>query len=189
MESDRTAPPEAELRYLARDVLPRWSAARRASRPRRASGRRTGAPVHGDLAPHNIVVRPEGGFTAIDWEDAQPDGLALSDLVGFLLGALVFLDRRPRDGDVEVKARLLRGDSDLSGFLFAWLRRTARALELEPEAVAALVTLRILDVGSAMRTYEALDEAPAAEALPEERLAELWLSDPLLGPDWDRWRA
>ena len=40
MESDRTAPPEAELRYLARDVLPCWSA-RRASRPRRASGRRT----------------------------------------------------------------------------------------------------------------------------------------------------
>jgi hypothetical protein len=105
------------------------------------------------------------------------------------LAALVVLDRPREDGDVEAKARLLRGDSNLSGVLFEWLRRAARALELEPEAVAALVTLRILDVGSAMRTYEALDEAPAAEALPEERLAELWLSDPRLGPDWDSWRA
>ena len=145
--------------------------------------------MHGDLAPHNIVVRPEGGFTAIDWEDAQPDGLALSDLVDFLLGALVVLDRRPGDGDVEVKARLLRGDSDLSGFLFAWLRRTAAGARVRAAAVAALVTLRILDVGSAMRTYEALDEAPAAEALPEERLAELWLPIPFSGRDWDRWRA
>ena len=184
----RPAPPEAELRYLERDVLPHWTgrgapadlAARVAGVP--------GAPVHGDLVPQNVIVGPSG-FTAIDWEDAQPDGLALSDLLDFLLGALIVLDRPGGLGDAEAKGRLLRGESDLSGVLFEWLRRAARALKLEPEAVAALVTLRILDVGSARRAYEAVDEAPVAETLPEERLAELWLSDPALGPDWDRWRA
>jgi hypothetical protein len=183
----RDAPPEAELRYLERDVLPHWTGR---GAPEDLVARVEAVPgayVHGDLYVENLVVRSDG-FTAIDWEDAQPDGLALSDLLDFLLGALFVLERREGLGEAVTKARLLRGESDLSGVLFGWLRKAAHTLELEPQAVATLVTLRILDVASAWRRYDALAEEPAAETLPQERLAELWLSDPALGPDWDRWR-
>jgi hypothetical protein len=183
----RDAPPAAELRYLERDVLPHWTG-RGAPEDLLARVHAVpGAYVHGDLYVENLVVRPDG-FTAIDWEDAQPDGLALSDLLDFLLGALFVLERPEGLGDAETKARLLRGESALSGVLFGWLRRAAQRLELEPQAVATLVTLRILDVASAWRRYDALGEGPTAETLPQERLAELWLSDPALGPQWDRWR-
>jgi hypothetical protein len=184
----RDVPPEAELRYLERDVLPHWTGR---GAPRDLVTRVEdvpGAHVHGDLYLENLIVRPDG-FTAIDWEDAQPDGLALSDMLDFLLGALFVLDQPQGLGEAEAKARLLRGESDLSGVLFAWLRRAVQTLELEPAAVAPLVTLRILDAASAWRRYDALGEGEVADALPHERLAELWLSDPALGPDWNRWRA
>ena len=184
----RDAPPTAELRYLEEEVLPHWTShgapedlvARAANVP--------GAHVHGDLYVENVIVQP-GGFTAIDWEDAQPDGLALSDMLDFLLGALFVLDRPAGLGEAEAKARLLRGESDLSSVLFSWIRRAAQTLELESDAVATLVTLRILDAASAWQKYDALNEGPPADSLPQGRFAELWLSDPALGPGWDRWRA
>jgi hypothetical protein len=184
----RDAPPEAELRYLEEDVLPHWTSRGAPADLVARVEAVPGAHVHGDLWVDNLVVRPDG-FTAIDWENAQPDGLALSDLLDFLSGALFVLERREGLGEAETKARLLRGESDLSGVLFGWLRRAAQTLELTPQAVATLVTLRILDVASAWRRYDAMGEAPAAETLPQERLAEVWLSDPALGPDWDRWRG
>jgi hypothetical protein len=125
----------------------------------------------------------------VDWEDAQPDGLPLSDLVDFLLSALIVVDRAAGPDVAEAKVRLLCGESDLSPTLFAWLRKAARALGLEPDAVSALVTLRILDVASSSRRFEEeAGERRSAETLPQERLAARWLSDPALGPNWDRWR-
>jgi hypothetical protein len=182
------APPDSELRYLERDVLPHW-ADRGASADLvgRVAGV-PGAPVHGDLGVGNVLVRPDG-FTAVDWEDAQPDGLPLSDLVDFLLSALIVVDRAAGPDVAEAKVRLLCGESDLSPTLFAWLRKAARALGLEPDAVSALVTLRILDVASSSRRFEEeAGERRSAETLPQERLAARWLSDPALGPNWDRWR-
>jgi hypothetical protein len=184
----REMPPVAELRYLEHDVLPHWTNRGAPHDLIARVGHVPGAYVHGDLYVANVVVH-QGGFTAVDWEDAQPDGLALSDLLDFLTGALIVAGRSADLGIAEAQARLLRGDSDLSGILFKWFRRAAGDLALEADEVAALVTLRILDVATAWRGYASLSEGPPVETLPHERLAELWLSDPALGPNWDRWRA
>ena len=39
---------------------------------------------HGDPTTHNVIVHPTGGIGLVDWENAEPQGMPLWDLVRFL---------------------------------------------------------------------------------------------------------
>ena len=61
-------------------------------------------------------------------------------------------------------------------------------LAIPAEAVGPLATLCWLHHGlSHVRRGERL--GAEAQIPPAERIAPIWLDDPLLGPAWDRWRA
>jgi aminoglycoside phosphotransferase (APT) family kinase protein len=62
--------------------------------------------VHGDFAPNNIFVTPDGSTVTgiIDWDQGAPDGLPLLDLLMLLLSTQMVVERREM-GDV-VQARL-----------------------------------------------------------------------------------
>jgi aminoglycoside phosphotransferase (APT) family kinase protein len=160
------APPVRELDYLEREVVPRW-VDRGAPKDLVDRVRDLPAvPTHGDLAPTNVIVDGDR-FTAVDWEDAQLDGLALSDLIDFLLGAL---------GTMDDRERVLLGQSELSPVFARWLERGRQALSLDSDTVRTLVTMRVLNVAVAWRRYAERDLGLRADVvLPEERLAVAWL--------------
>jgi hypothetical protein len=157
---------------------------------------------HNDLGTWNIVVRPEaaGGsrFTVLDWESARPRGMPLWDLWYFLHLALAELDGLSGIGEAELRDRerhaveLFRGELPSSEVLFRWTRRGAEACGVPPQAVGALATLSFLHHGlsQAAREQAVQEHAEGAEALEmlPPRLARRWLSDPVLGAGWDRWR-
>ena len=141
----------------------------------------------------NVVVGPSG-FTSVDWESAREHGLPLWDLVYFLTDALATLAgaASPQAQD-ELSMELLRGDSCRSPFLFGWVERAVRDLQIPREAVGPLVTLGWLHHGLSHRTRAtALRRAGGGEPAlpgPAGRLASIWLTDPALGVDWRAWHG
>jgi Phosphotransferase enzyme family len=175
-----------ELDRLRDEVLPAWPDA-----PSDLLAGLAEVPLvlqHNDLGIWNLVG-DASGFTAVDWEDANPAGLPLWDLWYFLADALCLLDR---GGDSpEAFTRLFRGDAPGSAELFRWTRTAVEALAVPPETVGRLATLCWLHHGlSHVARGDAIDRyapgggtsTPVAAAY-----ARAWLADPALGSTWSRW--
>jgi Phosphotransferase enzyme family len=188
-------PPAAlgdERRRLVEHVLPPW---RRRGAPADLVARLPELPAvlqHNDLGSWNLVVRPGGGFVALDWEGARRNGLPLWDLLYFLVDALPLLEGALTPEHRATSAlRVLRGESPLSETLFSWLRRGAAAAGVPRDAVGRVVTLCLLHHGLShlprRAAAEVVESGSAAVLSPIDRLAPLWLADPALGPEWPAW--
>jgi glycosyltransferase involved in cell wall biosynthesis len=67
-----------------------------------------GVPEHRDCSPWNILVTPGGDPVLLDWESAEPDGLAGMDLVYFLANCAFVIEGALEDGSTrETYANLL----------------------------------------------------------------------------------
>jgi phosphotransferase family enzyme len=200
------APPERlepERLRLREEVIPAWADAGASASLVDDLPPLAGVLQHNDVGTWNIVVRPGSAgasrFTVLDWESALPLGMPLWDLWCFLYPALAELDGLSGIGEPELRDRerhaveLFRGELPSSEVLFRWTRRGVEACGVPPDAVGPLATLSFLHHGleqslreEAVREYA--HGASALETLPP-RLARRWLSDPGLGPRWDRWRS
>jgi hypothetical protein len=176
-----------ELARLAREVVPRWNVARDVLQAVRTV---PGVLQHNDLGTWNVVAEAPGRFTVLDWESARDNGLPLWDLLYFAVDGLGQLDRAATfEERTRYAVQLLRGDVASSPELFELVQRYVRALRLAPEAVGPLATLCWLHHGLSHRARaEAGGSSDPAAVPPAERIAPIWLEDPLLGPTWDRWR-
>jgi hypothetical protein len=175
-----------ELARLEQDVLPRWDV------PESLLSGLDALPAvlqHNDLGTWNVVSADKGKFTILDWESARESGLPLWDLLYFSVDALGQLDRaRTAEQRAEHAVRLLRGELPASRTLFETIRRYVAELGIPVEAVGPLATLCWLHHGlSHVRRGEKL--GAEAQIPPAERIAPVWMEDPLLGPGWDRWRC
>jgi hypothetical protein len=188
-----------ERERIRTEVLPHWRSA-----PRSLVDDLPPVPgvvQHNDLGTWNIIVEPpfsDAGFVAIDWEGAERVGMPLWDLWYFLQHALAQLDGISGGSEEDLARRerhavgLFLGELPSSELLFEWTRRFVSALELPDSAVGPLATLCILQHGLSQSARERSVRHQGAgdrtiETI-EPRVAERWLSDPGLGPGWDRWR-
>jgi Phosphotransferase enzyme family len=192
--AEKTAAPShmlaAERARVGKEVLPAWSAD-----PRLVTELPELPAVlqHNDLGSWNVVWDAPGRFTAVDWESARRHGFPLWDLLYFLVDVLPQLDgARSIEARVDGALQLLRGQTRWSTTLFAWIRKAVERASLPPETVGRLATLAWLHHGlSHNARAEAVARAAGGtgvEIPPIERIAPVWLSDPMLGVDWDRWR-
>jgi hypothetical protein len=188
------APPPAlqpELDRLAREVLPLWSD--RGVDPALA----TELPPlpaslqHNDVAEENLIVS-SNGFTVVDWEWVEPQGIPLGDILYFGCRVLRLLDgaldEEQRDRHFE---ELVTGGARSSPILFRWVRELAGALALPAEAVGPLVTLTWLDRAAESARERRRAEAASGRRLdPDyaERCADTWMRHPRLGPGWMVWQ-
>jgi hypothetical protein len=192
---ETAAPPETlepERRRLAAEVVPRWVAE---GLPRTFVADLP--PIravlqHGDVFGENVVLEDRGPFTVLDWESAREHGLPLWDLFYFLTRAIGVLDDLQTEAEREEHfVRLWRGELPSSELLFGWTRRAVTASGVPPAAVGPLATLlwlsyALLDLDEAVEIEQATGDAPPQ---PTTALfARRWLSEPGLGPGWDRWR-
>jgi hypothetical protein len=149
--------------------------------------------AHHDLGSWNVIRNGSGGFVAVDWESAKPDGFPLWDLVYFLTEALATADGMIEDAWEPYVRQLFRGTHDSSRFLFDWIARGADATSVPPDKVAPLLTLCWLHHSASTRLRRDAIERHGAGGTtavpPLERVASLWLSDPELGPEWQSWRT
>ncbi len=177
-----------EVARLAREVIPRWNVG-----PDILEAVRTvpGVLQHNDLGTWNVVAEARGRFTVLDWESARNDGMPLWDLLYFAVDALGQLDGAATfEHRTRHAVRLLRGELPSSGELFGLVRRYVQTLGLASESVGPLATLCWLHHGlSHVARAEAGGSSDPAAVPPVERIAPIWLEDPLLGPGWDSWRA
>jgi len=65
------------------------------------------AMAHGDLAPWNIKVSPQGGWTALDWERGEETGIAGWDWFHYVIQWAILVEHRPVAGLVERVEELL----------------------------------------------------------------------------------
>jgi Phosphotransferase enzyme family len=149
--------------------------------------------AHNDLGSWNVIRNPSGSFVAVDWESARTEGFPLWDLVYFLTEALATMDRAVEDGWEPYIRELFLGNRAASRFLFDWIVRGADATSVPPDKVGPLLTLCWLhhSASTPLRrdTIERHRAGGTTAVPPLERVAEVWLSDPDLGPGWQRWRT
>ena len=181
---------EPERRRLAAEVVPRWEGLPRGfvdDLPPIAA-----VFQHGDVFGENVVVDGGGDFTVLDWESAREHGAPLWDLFYFLTRAIGVLDDLKTEAEREEHfVRLWRGELPSSELLFSWTRRAVAASHVPPDAVGALATLLWLSYALLdLDEVAAIEQASGAESpSPTTALfARRWLSEPGLGPGWDRWR-
>jgi hypothetical protein len=197
LASETATPAEAlaeERTRLADEVLPRWLPAGAPPDLVDRLPELTAVLQHNDLGSWNVVARPGGGFTALDWESARRYGLPLWDLLYFLVDALPQLDgARTAEERAETAVRLLRGEARSSAVLFGWVRRAVEETSLPAAAVGPVATLCWLHHGlshvARVERTEVIEAGSAAPVPPVERIASSWLADPALGPRWNLWRA
>jgi hypothetical protein len=194
-----TARPSDQLAWergrLAEVVVPRWRNRGVPGDLVERVGRVPGVLQHNDLGSWNIVARPAGEFTAVDWESARAVGFPLWDLAYFLTDALTCLDGASATDDRRDahNVRLFRGELPSSEILFRWLRSSAEALGIPKESVAPIVTLcwlhHGLSGGHRRATVDLHTAGEAGAALADaERIARLWLTADGLGPGWAAWQ-
>jgi Phosphotransferase enzyme family len=194
LSEETAAPPaalEAERRRLAAEVVPRWEAE---GLPQDVVEELPPVPAvfqHGDVFGENVILDERGGFTIVDWESAREHGLPLWDLFYFLTRAIAMLDDLRAEAEREEHfVRLWRGELASSEVLFHWTRRAVAAGGIPPQAVGSLATLlwlsyALLDLDQVAEIGETDGAAPQ----PTTALfARRWLTEPGLGPGWDRWR-
>ncbi len=183
---------DPERERLEREVLARWGERAATAAPLARLGAVPAVFEHRDLGSWNLIAGG-AGFAAVDWESSCERGFPLWDLVYFLTDALAHLDGVPElAARPEHARRLYRGETASSETLFSWIRRLVSALDLEPDAVGPLVTLCWLHHGvSHLARGDAVAAfAPGVASIETQfqGIAEVWISDPALGPGWDRWR-
>jgi hypothetical protein len=167
-----TAEPGGGAEALDRLQFPEGIVAQVGADPPRLVEQLNGIPSvleHRELAPAHVLVSG-GDFTVIDWEDAGR-GLPLADLAFFLAQVLPILDGElddPTVGRHEAFARLFRGETPSSATLFGHLGDACRALAISDDAIGPLLSLTWLRLA----------------AWPRSHFAEVWFSDPRLGPAW-----
>jgi len=66
---------------------------------------------HGDFAPWNIKVSPAGGWTVLDWERGELDGLPGWDWFHYVIQSGILVGRRPTSALVERVERLLGSEA------------------------------------------------------------------------------
>jgi len=147
---------------------------------------------HNDLGSWNVIVR-DSDFTVVDWESSRRHGLPLWDLFYFLADSLALLDGETAGDTRHVHTTaLFRGEAASSEILFRWTRAAVSALAVPPETVGSLATLCWLHHSlSHVHRRDPLDRfAPTSHLRLHgtELVAPAWLADPVLGPNWDRWR-
>jgi hypothetical protein len=86
--------------------------------------------AHGDLAPWNLL-RTEGGWMVVDWEDARYDAPPFFDVFHYLVQAHALL-RHPSRED------LIRGFSTGHGWVGSTLRAYGRAARIPPSSAVDL---------------------------------------------------
>lgn len=149
--------------------------------------------AHDDLGSWNVIRGTDGGFVAVDWESARPDGFPLWDLVYFLTEALATADAAVDGGWDDYVRALFRGELRSSPFLFNWIARAVAELELPADRIGPLLTLCWLHHSrSHVRRGDAVERHHAGiptTVPPLERVAALWLADSQLGPRWSRWQT
>jgi hypothetical protein len=195
--AETAAPTETlanERHRLRTEVLPRWLDQGAPSDLVDGLPELPGVLQHNDLGSWNIVVQPEGGFVAVDWESARRHGLPLWDLLYFLVDVLPLLEGARSAGQrVEEALRILRGESAASPILFRWLRRGIEAAGIPVDAVAHVATLCWLHHGlshvSRRAAADLTERGSAADPSPIDLLAPRWLRDPALGLGWSAWRS
>ena len=191
---ETSGPPEAlgqERRRLTEDVVAKWSAEGAPTNLAQSLPPLNPVLQHNDLGSWNIVV-DERSFTVLDWESAQEAGLPLWDLFYFLADALAVLDGSIRGEERHLHTiRLFRGELPASRTLFAWTRRAVNAGSVPPDAVGAIATLCWLHHSLSHVHRTAAVNRFTTDVRPPihgtERVAGLWLSDPVLGERWNRW--
>ncbi|MGA2661790.1 MAG: hypothetical protein ABSH34_30280 [Verrucomicrobiota bacterium] len=62
---------------------------------------------HGDLAPWNIKISPQGHWTALDWERGQETGIAGWDWFHYVIQRAILVEHRPVGGLVQRVEELL----------------------------------------------------------------------------------
>ena len=176
-----------EVARLAREVIPRWNVG-----PDILEAVRT-VPVSCSTTTSGrgtSLRRRAASFTVLDWESARDDGIPLWDLLYFAVDALGQLDGAATfEHRTRHAVRLLRGELPP--------RRAVRArpslrptLGIRVGVGRPLATLCWLHHGlSHVARAEAGGSSDPAAVPPVERIAPIWLEDPLLGPGWDSWRA
>ncbi len=140
--------------------------------------------AHRDPGSWNIAVSGEQ-FCVLDWESCAYPSIPLWDLAYFLSDAYSALDG-PADADTKVDriAALFKGEHPRSADLMAHLVRGAAAMGLPSEAIGAAVVTGWLHHG---RSLAARAERASGNEVIEgliNRVARVWLTDPLLGPQW-----
>jgi hypothetical protein len=193
--AETSAPPKAlepELRRLEAEVVPRWAGEGLAQDVIEKLPPVPAVLQHGDVYGENVVLDEIGGFTVLDWESAKEHGLPLWDLFYFLTRAIAALDDLQTEAEREEHfVRLWRGELPSSELFFRWTRRAVAELGIQPEAVGTLATL--LWLLYAQLDHDQAAEIEAVEGTAAEQpitvlFARRWLSEPGLGPSWDRWR-
>jgi hypothetical protein len=184
---------DAERKRLRDEVLPAWTHMGVRSSLVDELPPLPSVMRRGDLGAWNLVV-DDDDFTAVDWETAHRGGFPVWDLLYFLTDALAHLEGASRDdGRDEFARALFRGEQRSSPVLFRWVRRGVEALSLPADAVGPIATLCWLSVGLAHvrrgETARAIRPGAEVQIPPAERIAPLWMADPLLGPSWDRWKT
>jgi hypothetical protein len=148
---------------------------------------------HNDLGSWNIIVSHDD-FVAVDWESARRFGFPLWDLFYFVTDALVQLDGAgdPPARRDEYTALLWQGRIESSNTLFDWIGRAVDAFAIPPEDVGPIITLAWLHHGSSYLRRRAAGREHGVDVENSSpvafRAAEVWLSSPGLGPEWDSWR-
>jgi hypothetical protein len=78
---------------------------------RRLAGRALHPAIaHGDLAPWNIKVSPQGHWTALDWERGQETGIAGWDWFHYVIQPAMLVEHRSLGGLVERVGKLLASE-------------------------------------------------------------------------------
>ena len=181
-----------ELDRIASDVVPTWSD-RVPAELVQALPTLPAVLQHNDMGCWNIVV-DDYGFTAVDWESAHRHGLPLWDLLYFLTDALVTLDDpgspaaqdERRDASCAVSRHGRRFSS--SGFGERCVISRFRPQPWARSSRSAGSTMRSHVIRAWRRSRRVgVDEAIATA--PVGRLAEIWLADAALGPEWRAWHA
>lgn len=147
--------------------------------------------THGEVFEDHVFI-DDGRVTLIDWEHAQEHGFPLWDLAFFAANALSAIDgvtrEEPRDRYVE---RLFSGRAPSSALLFGWLRDAAKALDLDGDAVAALIALYWIERSQLSKTERLRAESVAGDAIAPswlETIADRWFENPELGERWRSWQ-
>jgi hypothetical protein len=181
----------AERARLERDILPAWLDS---GAPGDLLARVPAVPgvlAHHDLGSWNIVAN-RSTWTVLDWESARAPSFPLWDMIYFLSGALVALDGPPDGDELQPVLALLRGEHRESETLFGWVRHTASALSIPPEAIGPIATLGWLHHGRSHAVrHQRLDEEGLGRGRvlsTLERVAPAWLADSVLGPAWSALR-
>jgi len=101
--------------------------------------------IHGNPGLQNPVIRPDNRLALLDWENAEPAGVPLWDVVEFLRTFTVWAGRRRTLSSrlAAMREHYLEGGS-LTDFIIGSVERYRRAVAIENSLVAPLFWTHLL---------------------------------------------